>query len=134
MEATAASAMAPTTARQLLALTPAPLALGAGAVVAVASGGLSVDDAGGDAEAPLGSVLGLGDAAEEPERAAAGAGEGEGASEERVVLRTRMLSFWPAAQWPGTPQMKKRWPGLLMTILSSPEVCVAIGVELVQLS
>ena len=131
MEATAASAMAATTARWP-ALTPAPLALGAGAVVAVASGVLSVDDAGGGAEAPLGSVLplGLGDAAE-PERAVAGAGEG--ASEERV-LRTRMLSFWPAAQWPGTPQMKKRWPGLLMTILSSPEVCVAIGVELVQLS
>lgn len=132
MEATAASAMA-TTARWP-ALTPAALALalGAGAVVAVASGGLSVDDAGGGAEAAaLGSVLGLGDAEAEAERAAAAAGEG--ASEERV-LRTRMLSFWPAAQWPGTPQMKKRWPGLLMTILSSPEVCVAIGVELVQLS
>nr|ACR36468.1 unknown [Zea mays] len=125
--------MAATTARWP-ALTPAPLASGAGAVVVVASGVLSVDDAGGDAEAPapLGSVLvlplGLGDAAE-AERAA---GAGEGASEERV-LRTRMLSFCPAAQWPGTPQMKKRWPGLLMTILSSPEVCVAIGVELVQL-
>ena len=109
---------------------PRAVGVGRGRGVAVASGVLSVDDAGGGAEAPLGSVLGLGDAAE-PERAVAGAGEG--ASEERV-LRTRMLSFWPAAQWPGTPQMKKRWPGLLMTILSSPEVCVAIGVELVQLS
>ena len=58
MEATAASAMAATTARWP-ALTPAPLALGAGAVVAVASGVLSVDDAGGGAEAPLGSVLPL---------------------------------------------------------------------------
>jgi len=106
------------------------LALGAGAVVVGASGVLSVDEAAGG-EAALGSLLPLGVAA--AERAGAGAGALEGASEDRG-LRTRMLTFWPAAQWPGTPQMKKRWPGLLMAILSSPEVCVAMGVELEQLS
>jgi len=106
------------------------LALGAGAVVVGASGVLSVDEAAGG-EAALGSLLPLGVAA--AERVGAGAGALEGASEDRG-LRTRMLTFWPAAQWPGTPQMKKRWPGLLMAILSSPEVCVAMGVELEQLS
>ena len=87
-----------------------------------------MDEAAGG-EAALGSLLPLGVAAAER----AGAGALEGASEDRG-LRTRMLTFWPAAQWPGTPQMKKRWPGLLMAILSSPEVCVAMGVELEQLS
>ncbi|EEE60146.1 hypothetical protein OsJ_13040 [Oryza sativa Japonica Group] len=130
--AVAATSANATAAKAALAPPPpaAALALGAGAVV-VEEDELSVvgeEDSGGDDET-------AGDGAAAAKRLeAAGAGEGASEEEERCGLRTRMLTFWPAAQWPGTPQMKKRWPAALMAILSSPEVCVAIGDELVQLS
>lgn len=37
-------------------------------------------------------------------------------------LRTRISTFWPAAQWPGNPHKKNRWPGVMMRMESLPEL------------